>query len=307
MSRPAVTVVVPTHNRPEMMAEAVQSVADQEYDGPIEIVVVFDASEPHDPAVTLGQDRTIVLTRNDRTRGLAGARNSGILVASNELVAFLDDDDYWLPGKLEGQVAVFDIYPETLLVGTAMRIDDGRSFRDRLVPTDVVSRADLISDRLAALHSSSFLFRRRALVGDTAAVGLIDELLPGSYGEDYDILLRTARVSTIRVVNEPLVSVRWSGQSYFFGQWLLYATALQYLLAKHPDFADNSAATSRVQSQIAFALAASDHPADATAWARRSLALRRTNVKAMLAIAVAKRIVSADRVLAIVRKFGKGI
>ena len=82
---------------------------------------------------------------------------------------------------------------------------------------------------------------------------MLDEQLPGSYGEDYDLLLRTARVAPIEVVNRPLVRVIWQGQSYFFGQWDQYATALEYLLRTRPETRKDRPAVGRILSQIAFA------------------------------------------------------
>lgn len=304
MTRPAVTVVVPTHNRPELMRRAVQSIVDQDYDGEIEIVVVFDASEPVLPDVVLGARHNIRATTNERTRGLAGARNTGILTAAHGYVAFLDDDDYWLPGKLESQLAVFEADDSVLLVGTAMMVDDGERQHERLVPSDRVRHGDLIENRLPGLHSSSFVFRRSALLGE---LGLVDEALPRSYGEDYDLLLRTAALGPISVVNRPLVSVTWQGQSFFFGQWAVYAEALQYLLAKHPAFATSRTAIGRIEAQVAFALAASGQRSAARTWAGRSIRHDPWRPKAYLAFAVSLGVLSAGRVARIARRFGKGI
>jgi hypothetical protein len=302
---PPVTAVVPTHRRPELMRQAVQSIVDQDYPGEIEILVVFDACEPELPPVETTPMRTLRALTNERVRGLAGARNSGILEASHEFVAFLDDDDLWLPGKLSAQMPLFEQHPDVRLVGTAMRVDDGRQTHDRLVPSDVVTRDDLVRDRLAGLHASSFVFRREALLGE---VGLIDEELPGAYGEDYDVLLTTAGLGPIRLVNEPLVSVRWQGQSYFFGRWAAYAEALTYLLAKHDDIAADPDALARIRSQIAFALAAGgDRRRDARTLARQVLHHSPRNLRAWLALAISWRLLSADAVGRMANRFGKGI
>src|SRR5688500_5364638 len=133
MTSPPVTAVVPTHDRPEMMRRAVESILDQEYDGDIEVIVVFDACEPVLPVVGLGDGRTLHGPVNEGSRGPAGARNPGILAARHALVAFLDDDDVWLPGKLRAQMEAFDGHPDALLVGTAMVVDDGEREHERLV------------------------------------------------------------------------------------------------------------------------------------------------------------------------------
>ena len=91
--------MVPTHNRPEMMRLAVESIVSQDYPGQIDVIIVFDACPVEEPDVTLPPNRTVRGMNNQRTRGLAGARNTGIDAAENDYVAFLDDDDHWLPGS----------------------------------------------------------------------------------------------------------------------------------------------------------------------------------------------------------------
>ena len=304
VASPAVTAVVPTHRRPDLMRRAVQSILDQDYPGLIEIVVVFDACAPELPDVKTGSMRTLRAVVNERVRGLAGARNTGILAASHGFVAFLDDDDAWLPGKLTAQMPLFEEHLDVRLVGSAMQVDDGRQIHARLVPTDVVTRDDLVRNRLAGLHSSSFVFRRDALVDE---IGLIDEDLPGAYGEDYDVLLMTAGIAPIRLVNEPLVSVRWQGQSYYFGRWAEYARALAYLLAKHEDIADDPDALARIRSQIAFALAASRQGRASRSLIRDVLLHQPRNLRAWLALAISFRLLSADAVGRLANRFGKGI
>lgn len=304
MTLPGVSVVVPTHKRPELMERAVRSVLDQDYPGPVHVIVVFDACDPVLPDVPLAANQTLSGVPNRRSRGLAGARNTGILRADHDFVAFLDDDDYWLPGKLRAEMDVFARDPGALLVGTGMRVSAGANSHTRLLPGTIVTREQLLANRLPALHSSSLLFRREALLGE---IGLIDESLPRSYGEDYDILLRAAAVEPIRVVNEALVDVTWSGQSHFFGQWATYAEALQYLLNKHADFAAHPRAIGRIEAQVAFALAAGGDAQMAQTWAKRSLGHDPRQIKAMLALAVSLRLVRASSVTAVAHRFGRGI
>src|SRR5687768_5277454 len=81
---PSVGVVLPTHDRPELLRRALESVLAQDYAGDLRAVVVFDRAEP-DPS--LASDRVTVIA-NTRDPGLAGARNSGILALDTDLVAF---------------------------------------------------------------------------------------------------------------------------------------------------------------------------------------------------------------------------
>jgi hypothetical protein len=193
---------------------------------------------------------------------------------------------------------------EPVLVGTAMRVDDGRQTHERLVPKELVEHADLLRDRMAGLHSSTFVFKKAALLGE---VGLVDEELPGSYGEDYDLLLRTALVSPVVVVNSPLVNVSWAGQSYFFGKWGAYAEGLEYLLQRHPLFEADDKAYGRIASQIGFARAAHGDSRVARTWIRRSLRRDPKQIKAWLALAISLRLLPAGPVVRLVQRMGKGI
>jgi glycosyltransferase involved in cell wall biosynthesis len=301
---PPVSAVVPTHRRPDSMRRAVQSILDQTYPGDIEVIVVFDDCPVELPDVRVPDGRTLRVIGNERVRGLAGARNSGITAAQHDFIAFLDDDDTWMPDKLAEQMAVFEQHPAVGLVGSAIRVDDGRTTHDRLVPGTVVTHDDLVRDRIAGLHSSSFVFRRDVLID---RVGMIDEALPGAHGEDYDVLLTTARLAPIRLVNRPLVSVRWVGESYFYGHWHQYAQGHMYLLAKHPELRADENAHARLSSQIGFALAAAGRRAEARTWLRRSLRRQPLNVRAWLGLLISWRVLSAREVARLANLTGKGI
>lgn len=300
--QPSVTAVVPTHNRPELMRKAVVSILNQDYHGPIEIIVVFDACDPVLPDLDIGPNRSVRALPNQRTRGLAGARNTGIVNASHDVVAFLDDDDEWLTGKLTRQMRLLHRHPQAIMVGSAMVIDQDGRMTVRSVPCNPIRHADLLRDRMGGLPSGSFVYRKGPLV----EIGMLDEELPGSYGEDYDLLLRTARIAPIPIINEPLVRVRWSENSYFFGRWEQYAISLTYLRNKHT-FASDRHAVGRIDSQIAFAHAAAGNRSDARAVARRSLRSDPRQVKAYLAILISLRLISAAVVIRTARRLGKGI
>jgi hypothetical protein len=141
-------------------------------------------------------------------------------------------------------------------------------------------------------------------VGDR---GLFDEEIPRSYGEDWDLLLRASSISAIPVVNRPLVHVAWQGQSHFVGRWADYAAALQHLLRKHPDLQRSRRGLARFEAQTAFALAASGDRSNGARWAARSLVRWPAEPKALLALAVAARLTSADAVVRGLRRFGRGV
>jgi glycosyltransferase involved in cell wall biosynthesis len=101
MQSPFFSIIIPTHNRSQLLGEAIRSVLTQTFED-FELIVVDDHSIDNTrEVVTSFSDHRISYKLNDRSRGGAGARNAGILRAEGKWVAFLDDDDIWLPKKLE--------------------------------------------------------------------------------------------------------------------------------------------------------------------------------------------------------------
>ncbi|TDC34513.1 glycosyltransferase family 2 protein [Micromonospora sp. 15K316] len=304
-ARPSVSVVVPTRDRPELLRAAIRAVLDQEHPGAVEVVVVYDQSDPDLSLEELSRpDRRVRVLRNARTPGLAGARNTGSLAASGELVAFCDDDDEWLPGKLAAQVAALTAAPDAEFVSCGIRVSyDGHTV-DRVLDRERIVLADLLRDRMTELHPSTFLIRAAAL---RDGFGLVDEEIPGSYAEDYEFLLRAARSAPLVNLRTPYVLVRWHKRSYFAQRWDTISAALQWLLERYPEFAGQPTGEARVAGQIAFARAASGDRRGALRWARRTLRRNPREPRAYLALAVAGRVVRADAVLRTLHRRGRGI
>ena len=100
-----VSVIIPTLDRPKLLLRAVDSVLRQTHQE-IEIIVVVDAPDPDTiSAVQSRDDCRLQLLVNPDPSTAAGARNAGADHAMGEWLAFLDDDDEWLPNKLERQLA----------------------------------------------------------------------------------------------------------------------------------------------------------------------------------------------------------
>ncbi|HYN95970.1 MAG TPA: glycosyltransferase family A protein [Pilimelia sp.] len=306
---PGVTVVVPTRDRPALLRAALDAILGQEYPGAVEVVVVFDQSTPdaaleRDGTAPGGGRRRVRVIPNARAAGLAGARNTGILAATEDLVAFCDDDDEWLPGKLAAQVWALVDEPGAEFATCGIRVSYDDRTVDRELSASRVRLGDLLRDRLTELHPSTFLIRRDALVD---GIGLVDEEIPGSYGEDYEFLLRAARRAPLVNVPPPYVLVRWHKRSYFAQRWETISTALQWLLRRYPEFATVPHGEARVAGQIAFAQAAMGNRRDAVRWARHTLARNPREPRAYLALAVASRAVHPDRVLRTLHQRGRGI
>lgn len=118
---PKVSVVVPTYNRSAFLRQAIQSVMDQTCQD-IEILVVDDGSIDDTASVITGfGDQRIVYIHQENT-GRSAARNRGLAQARGEYVAFLDDDDFYLPNKLAIQAAYLDSHGEIGLVAGGAQI-----------------------------------------------------------------------------------------------------------------------------------------------------------------------------------------
>jgi glycosyltransferase involved in cell wall biosynthesis len=304
VTSPSISVVVPTRDRPELLRAALDAILGQDHPGRIEVVVVYDQSEPDRSLETDDGQRQVRVVTNIRTPGLAGARNTGIEQATGDLVAFCDDDDEWLPDKLAAQLAALDAHPDGALVSCGIRVSYDERTVDRSLEMSRVPLDALLRDRLTELHPSTFLIRRAALLD---GIGLVDEQIPGSYAEDYEFLLRAARHAPLVNVGSPYVLVRWHKRSYFAQRWETISVALQWLLRRYPEFATVPHGEARVAGQIAFAQAAMGNRRNAVAWARRTLARNPREPRAYLALAVASRAVPADRVLRTLHKRGRGI
>jgi glycosyltransferase involved in cell wall biosynthesis len=299
---PSIDVVVATHHRPELLRAALRSIVEQDYAGPVTCVVVVDRAEPDRSLERDDRGRRVRVVTNARTPGLAGARNTGILAGAGELVAFCDDDDEWLPDKLTRQVETLSsAAADTVVTGITVQYADREVTR---VPTAGSVRVEeLVRRRVMEAHPSTVLVRRSALAD---RIGLVDEDIPGSYGEDYDWILRAAEAGELAVVEAALVRVRW-GQSLFSQKWQTIHDALGYLLDKHPAFRRDPRALARVTGQQAFALAALGQRGAATRTALRTIRTSPRERRAYLALAVASGAVSAPRVLDLAHRRGRGI
>jgi GT2 family glycosyltransferase len=303
---PSVTAVVPTHDRPADLRRAVEGIFAQDYPGAITCVVVFDRAEPFDlsDVVPEQEGRTLMVTRNARTPGPAGARNTGVDATFGDLIAFCDDDDEWLPGKLSAQVEALHADPDAHVVLTGIEVwRDG--VRTPRVPDSIsVTNQDLCRSRMTELHTSSFLVDREAYEGE---IGPFDELCPEGYGEDYEWLLRASAQASLVVVRDPLVRVYWGTGSYFAERWQVIIDGVQYLLAAHPELRSCRENLSRMEGRVAFAYAALGRTKDARRWALRSIARRPFERRPYLALAVSSHLVRPATIRRWANRTGRGV
>jgi glycosyltransferase involved in cell wall biosynthesis len=125
------SAIVPTYNRAAYVGRAIDSALAQRLpgDGTVEVIVVDDESSDDTPRVVAGYGHRIIALRQTNRREGA-ARNAGAAMASGRYLAFLDSDDYWVPGKLAADQARFEHADRPALVySRAYNVDS----RDRVV------------------------------------------------------------------------------------------------------------------------------------------------------------------------------
>lgn len=223
MSVPAVSVVLPTHDRAGSVVAAVESVLGGTH-GDLELIVVDDASSD-DTADRLSQidDARLRVVRLEQNVGGAEARNVGIRHSRADWVAFQDSDDLWTPDHLE---QLLDALPDT---DTAAAFGQARYPSGRSTP-----EADWVEDLFATLLRFNVIplpasvVRRRALLD----VGGFHAPLPRL--QDWDLFLSLSRSYRVVHVPVPILDVGEDGPRISTNLEAYYR-ALDLILRRHED------------------------------------------------------------------------
>ena len=196
---PLVSVILPAFNRAWSLKSAIDSILAQD-DANLEAIVVDDGSTDETPALLSAYGDHIRVIHQPN-RGVSAARNAGIRAATGNLIALLDSDDSWLPGKIKAQVDFFAAHPDALICQTeetwirnGVRVNPGRRHK---------KHRGMIFERSLplCLISPSAVMLRRELLDE---VGLFDERLPAC--EDYDLWLRITWKYPVYLIDEPLIT-----------------------------------------------------------------------------------------------------
>ena len=197
-----ISVIIPTYNRTKELMQSIKTVLDQTYPGPIEIVIIDDSKESFKPNIDknfskIQKNREINYIHNAKKQGAPLARNLGIKKAKGEYIAFLDDDDLWLPKKLEKQAKVLDEDKKVALV--VCHSLDKRFGRERISKPPTVATHELILKAFNLSSSSSYLVRKNAIEN----AGGFDVSLPSA--QEYDLAIRISKNHKVRCIPEVLM------------------------------------------------------------------------------------------------------
>jgi len=197
-----ISVIIPYYNREEFIDEAVQSVLGQTLE-PLEIIIVNDCSRESSRRYLDRYTGACTILDLKVNVGLSGSRNAGIRAARGQFIALLDDDDYWLPQKLELQRKYLEDHPACSAVTTSVSAffsDRPDQLWTRFGPGPITLAQALIEEYWAV--PSSLMVRINALL----AVGGFDVRFREC--EDRDFMIRFCAAG-YRIEGIPVTLVRY--------------------------------------------------------------------------------------------------
>ena len=197
-----VSVIIPTKNRPLFLAEAIRSVYAQTYQN-VEIIVVNDGGVDVSCAE---HDARLRYFRQDAA-GVSAARNYGLREARGEFIAFLDDDDVFLPDRLMRGVAHMKHHPDTAWLCSGFSFIDGAGNACER-PAIIHEKPDVTLHDIALflfIHTSSVMVRRKSFI---LAGGFSEGL---AVSEDYDAWARALAIGKGVAIQEILTCWRLHG------------------------------------------------------------------------------------------------
>jgi glycosyltransferase involved in cell wall biosynthesis len=227
-ARPAVSVITPTLDRLAFLRRALESLAQQTFESWEAIVVVDGPSPELASFVADHPDPRVRLVQRETTGGTAAARNSGLEVARGRYIGLLDDDDIWLPAKLERQVPLLEAGEDVVHSLVYVADADGNVYPDvtergfRLFREGAAAGYPYVwLLRRSCYQISSFLVRRECV----DAVGGFDPMLSGI--DDLSFVHELWRRYPLRLVDEPLTKYCFHGSNQGFTKdptpWIRFA------------------------------------------------------------------------------------
>lgn len=224
------SVVIPTYNRRHCIGPAIDSVLSQA-DVDLEIIIVDDGSTDGTLEWLAEQytDPRIRVLPNVRSKGPAGARNTGILAATSDFIAFLDSDDSYLPGHLAACQRIFHGFPEVgVIYGRALYEQNGKPVDymgpnfERKLSQAVASHNDddvIVFSRdyfTHLLEYGCYFNLSTVALRAPAARSLMNETL--RIAEDYEYWVRLSRHHLFACLKQPQIRYQLHDENISFEQ-----------------------------------------------------------------------------------------
>ncbi|MCK4501374.1 glycosyltransferase family 2 protein, partial [Candidatus Babeliales bacterium] len=244
-----VSVIIPTYNRTEVLMNSIKTVLNQTYKGEIELIIVDDSEKSLKQEIdkgfkkNLGKNRKINYIHNAKREGAPKARNLGIQKAKGEYIAFLDDDDLWIPKKIEKQVEILDKNKDVALVICYSL--DKRFGNERInkPPESITHEMVLKSFNLSS--TSSYLIRKNIL----KEIGSFDISLPSA--QEYDLAIRISKNHQVYCVPEMLM-IQNATEGQISENWNRKIKGLMAIYQKHRHDYNSVSIIDSIKSHIKF-------------------------------------------------------
>ncbi len=196
MSAPVVSVIIPTYNCADYIAQTLEGIFHQTFQD-LEVIVVDDGSTDRTREIVAGYPRVCLISQQNA--GVCAARNRGIREAKGRFICLIDHDDYWFPDKLARQIEAMDNYPDSGVIYTDFTL----WFPEQGVFPEVWSLHKPVAGNPVDPDYSGWIYHQLLLdcwvLTSTALFrstvfqdcGGFDEALP--YSEDWELWLRICR------------------------------------------------------------------------------------------------------------------
>ena len=208
MPNPLVSIIIPTFNRPHFLQLTIESILAQTYSD-YEIIVVDDGTPNDANQILCQQYDKVFYLKFHNTKSPAKPRNEGIKLAKGKYIAFVDDDDIWLPNKLKKQVDILENNPDFGLVhGCCEVINENGILQNKIIGrpgSQNVKHGDVSLTMIGnwtVMMPTSFV--RKEVID---AVGFFNETMPPA-GEDLEFWARCSFETKFYYDDEPLVNYR---------------------------------------------------------------------------------------------------
>lgn len=225
----SVSVIVPHYGRPDLVLKALQSIHDQTVKA-TEVLLVDDNSLPENREKIKDLANLATLITTPRNLGSSGARNLGAENAKSEWLAFLDDDDCWVPDKLERQIRYLEAHPQVQALGGGLTLVTPEGLEEYWgrKPTRQLTLAHALC--YTASMSQALMIRRDVFLG----LGGFDLSL--RYQEDLEFGIRLlASGHETHFLAEPLFTYYRGGRQQLSLQWEKMFKAEMKIIRMHAD------------------------------------------------------------------------
>ena len=201
-NKPLVSVILPTYNRARLVSRSINSVLKQTYNN-FELIIIDDGSTDNTKQIINSfNDNRIVYLKHNHNKHASAARNTGIAKSKGELIAFLDDDDQWLPKKLEKQISIIQkLPPKVGLIYCWMDYYNNEKLIHKHRPKLQGSVFPMVLDQQRIGGCPTLLIRKEILIN----MGGFDITI--RRGNDGDLIRRICKKYDVDFVPEVLVKV----------------------------------------------------------------------------------------------------